>query len=635
VPALDGLRGACLAAVLLFHSGYAWMPGGFLGVSTFFTLSGYLITGLLLQERASRGGIGIARFWARRLRRLLPAALLTVAAVLVLGPHWLPAGQRERLTGDAFATLAYLVNWRFMSPEYAYNLIFVDPSPLQHFWSLAIEGQFYLVFPLLVAAVLRFGGGTRALAATCVLLTLASVADCLTGPSLPRAEHRLYYGTDARAAELVIGALLALIERARGVFARAPLARLLPGAGAVAALLLVVAWCTSSVSDLWLYRGGFAAYAATSAVVIAAATLADGPVATLLSARWLRWIGKVSYGAYLFHWPLFLFLTPERTGLGALPLLAVRVAATLGLAGLSYRFFEMPIRRGTALPGRRFTWATATSLVLLSALAIEANPMVVVVGVLSAYHDVKEILAGRGLPPRHPRVAMFGDSTAFALWTGLGPWMRDEGRAVPVDGYATLGCGVFTFGEMQNRGRWAKESAECDGMVQRWQTAARDSKAEVAIVLIGPWEVRNRRRDASSPALKLGDPELDHATRKAIADATDALLATGARVVWLTSPHIKLGPINGRTFSTDGTDSEPQRIDRLNALVADVARMHPDTVRLIDLGAYMRRRPNGEFDDSIRADNVHFSVAGALEISRDWLGPAILSAARDLHAGED
>jgi len=213
LPALDGLRGACLLAVLLFHSGFAWMSGGFLGVSTFFTLSGYLITTLLLAERAAHGRISLRRFWERRLRRLLPAALLTIALLVASARFWLPPAQREHLAEDALATLFYVVNWRFMSPQYAYNLIFTDPSPFQHFWSLAIEGQFYLVFPLLVGLVVRLGGGTRALALLCTLLTLASMAVALARPSLADAQHRLYYGADARAGELLIGALLAIAQR--------------------------------------------------------------------------------------------------------------------------------------------------------------------------------------------------------------------------------------------------------------------------------------------------------------------------------------------------------------------------------------------------------------------------------------
>ena len=254
LPALDGLRGACLAAVLLFHSGFGWMSGGFLGVSTFFTLSGFLITTLLVAERSATGTVSLRRFWERRLRRLLPASLLTIAAIVATAPLWLAPSQREHLAEDALATLFYAVNWRFMSPEYAYNLIFTDPSPLQHFWSLAIEGQFYVVFPLIVALVLRAGGGTRALGAFCIVATVASVGVALASPSLEAAQHRLYYGTDARAGELLIGALLALALRARGAAAWSALRV----AGPVAGLLIVVAWIFATVGDAWLYRGGCA-----------------------------------------------------------------------------------------------------------------------------------------------------------------------------------------------------------------------------------------------------------------------------------------------------------------------------------------------------------------------------------------
>ena len=632
LPALDGLRGACLLAVLLFHSGFTWLSGGFLGVSTFFTLSGFLITTLLLAEQQSRGSISLRRFWGRRMRRLLPAAILTVAAIVASAPRWLPAAQRERLAEDALATLFYVVNWRFVSAAYAYNLIFVDPSPLQHFWSLAIEGQFYLLFPLVVGLLLKLGGRLRALAVVCGVLAVASLAVGWTVTSVDEAQHRLYYGTDARAAELLIGALLAIALRAGVRFDHGRTARALDVLGPLAALAVVVAWSRASVGDGWLYHGGFVAYACLSALLIAAAVRPDGIVRRVLAAGWLRWIGTISYGAYLFHWPLFLFLTAERTGLGPLPLLVVRLAVTLGLADLSYRFVERPIRRGRLLPRPWFAWTTGVALLLVSALAIASNPVRVLVLGVEGVYAARRLVAGESATGAL-RFAIYGDSTAQALANGLAPWLRDDGKSLPVGGFTTMGCGLFVYGEIEKRGRWQAENDVCQGMAEQWRQATSRSKPDVAIVLVGPWEVRNRRLTPQSPRVAMGDPALDAATRDAIVAAVDALTAAGSSVVWLTSPHVRIPPLNGKLFDEDRAASDPARIDRFNALVREVARTRPEQMRVVEFGAYLEAWPGGEFDEKIRADGVHFSVEGGSTLARTWLGPQILRAASELRTG--
>ncbi|HLZ37365.1 MAG TPA: acyltransferase, partial [Mycobacteriales bacterium] len=201
--ALDGVRGLAVLAVLFFHAGMPWAHGGFLGVDTFFVLSGYLITVLLLREWRETGGVSLRRFWARRARRLLPALLLVLAALAAYAAT-LPTEVRPRLRGDALATLGYVANWRFIFSGQSYFDQFSQPSPLRHMWSLAIEEQFYLVWPLVVFACLRLGRGRRRIlvgvaAAGVVVSTLvmAALYDS-TDPS------RAYYGTDSRMHTILI-----------------------------------------------------------------------------------------------------------------------------------------------------------------------------------------------------------------------------------------------------------------------------------------------------------------------------------------------------------------------------------------------------------------------------------------------
>lgn len=207
LPALDGLRAVAVVLVLLFHQGFAWMRGGFLGVSVFFTLSGYLITSLLLHERASTGGVALGAFWRRRFRRLLPASLVAVAIAIAYGLFAADATQRADLGGDVVASLAYVANWWFLATDQTYGALFSGPSPLLHFWSLAIEEQFYLVLPVVVWATFgrRSGDGARNLKvfAGIVAVTLVATVSLpfVTGAS----DDWLYFATPARLPEMLTG----------------------------------------------------------------------------------------------------------------------------------------------------------------------------------------------------------------------------------------------------------------------------------------------------------------------------------------------------------------------------------------------------------------------------------------------
>ena len=207
-PALDGIRGLAVAAVLFFHAGFPWARGGYLGVSTFFTLSGFLITSLLLVERSATGRIALGRFWARRLRRLLPASALTLAAV-ALGAQVFGTLRTAGLRGDLLASLFQVVNWRFILDDQAYADLFSAPSPVLHFWSLAIEEQFYWLFPLLTAGVFALGkGSVRAYAAVLSgLLAATALATVALGVD---GSTTVYYATYTRMGEILVGSLLAV-----------------------------------------------------------------------------------------------------------------------------------------------------------------------------------------------------------------------------------------------------------------------------------------------------------------------------------------------------------------------------------------------------------------------------------------
>lgn len=370
-PALDGLRGLAVIGVLLFHGQFAWARGGFLGVSTFFTLSGFLITTLLVTEHHGRSTISLRNFWTRRFRRLMPASLAALAGISVLfGLFVADPSQLNDLRGDVLSALLYVANWHFIFSDQSYTDLFTQPSPVQHFWSLAIEEQFYVVFPLLVFGVLRVARGSRAvLGAVLVTLTVGSVALMLHAYQPGLDTTRVYYSTFTRAAELLVGAILAL-----ALFGRGPLRR--PGAvlaaGAVGVLALgATVWCWINIGlhDEWLYQGGLTVYALFSAGLIVAAVQVTGPVRSIFSRAAIVRLGKISYGVYLYHWPIFLWLTPERTGLALWPLFALRVAVTLFVAAMSYWYLEQPVRQRVLLVSKR-SWLVAPAAVTTVAMAV-------------------------------------------------------------------------------------------------------------------------------------------------------------------------------------------------------------------------------------------------------------------------
>ncbi|MEW6267902.1 MAG: SGNH hydrolase domain-containing protein, partial [Thermodesulfobacteriota bacterium] len=202
----------------------------------------------------------------------------------------------------------------------------------------------------------------------------------------------------------------------------------------------------------------------------------------------------------------------------------------------------------------------------------------------------------------------------------------------PGGGHMQLGCGLFAYGEMEKHGRWSREDAKCREMPGRWKDDALQGNTDVAVVLVGPWEARNRRLSASDPPRALGDPVLDAATRDAIVAAVEALGAAGASVVWITSPHIRASGPSGVPTEAEIAASEPARIDRLNELIHEVARAYPDRMRVVDLARELREWPDGEFDAALRHDGVHFSPEGAMRVA-EWLGPEVVRATRELRDG--
>ena len=348
LPGLDGLRALAVIAVLLYHAQLAWIPGGFLGVEVFFVISGYLITTLLLEERRRRGRINLVGFWMRRARRLLPALYLLLVVTLAFAVVFLP-GEVARLRSDALAAFGYVTNWYLILGEESYFEAVGRPSLLLHLWSLAVEEQFYLLWPLLLVA------GTMLLRGRALFVVLAGAVGSAVLMAIlyqPNVDpSRIYYGTDTRAAGLLLGAALAFVwVPGRFGHRTGRIPPLLLDVVGLAALGGLVLFCVLlDQYQPFLFRGGFALVALVTGVVI---MITVHPRARLLGAgllgrQPLRWIGLRSYGIYLWHWPVFMVTRPELdVPIDGWRLVALRLAATVVLADLSYRFVETPIRNG-------------------------------------------------------------------------------------------------------------------------------------------------------------------------------------------------------------------------------------------------------------------------------------------------
>jgi peptidoglycan/LPS O-acetylase OafA/YrhL len=476
LPALNGLRGIAVIGVVAYHLQLSWAKGGYLGVDLFFVLSGFLITTLLLEEWVGSGRINLAAFWGRRARRLLPALFLVVAALalyLVCNAIFGAPGANglidlAGLRGDAIATLLYVNNWHLIYAHQSYFAQFSTPSPLQHTWSLAIEEQFYLVWPLLLLVLLRYGrrGWRRLGLVTTIVLGVGSsvLMALLFHPGVD--PSRIYYGTDTRLFDLMAGATLAFLAAARGQ-PGASARRTLHWVGPVAAVVLAVFWVRAGTAGglptNFMFEGGFLVCAALAALIVADARLiAPGRFARALAWRPLHFIGTISYGIYLWHWPVIVYLDGARTGLSTWPLDLLRVAVTLLASTASYYLVERPIRLAKWRGGVRMWIAPLAGVVTAVAIVIATIPAVAdpstvagttrlaPSGSVSAapgtggYAKQQPIRLAQAPTPANPlRVMIIGDSVMHDASYGITASLQATGEATvstrTIDGFGLDG----------------------------------------------------------------------------------------------------------------------------------------------------------------------------------------------------
>ena len=619
--ALDGVRGAAVIAVLLFHADK--LSGGYLGVDLFFVLSGYLITSLLLAEAGSTGTVRLLGFWARRARRLLPALFLVLAFVGVYASVIAAPSELHRIRADALATLAYVANWRFVFGKFDYFALFASPSPLNHTWSLAIEEQFYLVWPLVFVGVLVWGrrhehgepatpnATARRMFWVSLVLACGSAALALGLWATSQNATRIYYGTDTRAASILLGAALGAFLAWRGPASTRRARFAVESSAVVGVGVLAVAWYRLSGANL--YRGGLLACAVAGVAVIAAAAHPrPGPVARVLSFAPFVGLGIISYGLYLWHWPIYLWLNADRVGVDGWPLFAVRMAVTLPVALTSFFLVERPIRRG-ALKASTLRWVTPLAATALVAVTF-ATTAGYVPETSSSEAGVSNSTDAAHLARAHTgtrRLMVVGNSVAYFLAAEGFSKLTAKPPLVALN--AGLVSCVYPDGERLRFESFGRGLAPipCD---QGWEADVRQFDPEVVFMTFsdsGPGELLHNGK-----WLAPCDPEYRDWYLHTLAGAVKTLSARGARVVMSTGAY-------SQVFGA--TERSRDQSDCTNALTREFTNSHP-RVGFIDLGHYVcpaRDRCHVTIGGiTLRTDFVHYRGPAARLIAR-WLLPRL------------
>lgn len=669
VPALDGLRGLAVAAVVAFHVGV--LKGGWLGVDLFFVLSGYLISRLLFVEYTATGHIDLKQFWGRRARRLLPALLCVIVAVAIAervrGRLLGPAGGRW----DVVGALTYTSNWVRLRGGAGYWSRFGPPSLLEHFWSLAIEEQFYVVWPLfmLVIARLRRGVSTLFLLAT----TLAAGGWSLLLFHRTLDASRVYMGTDSRAVALLAGATIASIAEWRPRWLRA--FRALAPVGLVG---LLVAMSRMQGTRLVTYQGGLLACTLAAAVLIAGVATGSTPFARHLSTQPLRWLGSRSYGIYLWHWPILVGFgvaghadkPPLRIALG--------VIASLVVAEFSYRVVEMPIRRqglaalrwrpavpaiGMGLAGavvviitfpvatpRRVAAKAVTTTVPPSLVGLRSKPpasvsltttrstapeqttsnlaIATTTAPTATISTTTTVTAPGTTTPtttttvarlqrpidRPARVLVVGDSVGWNLAEQL---VKDqEALGLVARNEAIAGCPP-SYAPLKRRSDAGSVplvfKQECVDAVVAYPTVAADFKPDVTFMVFGA-SLLDQNEIAPGVWSRPCEAGFDDWYRSNLIKMTDALSSQGGRVVLVSQAYYR-GEASDRAAIND------KQVDCENAVVGSVSRSSGGQILLADLGTWacptttcLRDRDGVE----LRPDGTHF-IDDAAVLANNWL----------------
>jgi peptidoglycan/LPS O-acetylase OafA/YrhL len=622
-PALDGLRGIAVAMVVLFHAGASWMTGGYVGVSVFFTLSGYLITSLLTLEQDRTERVSLRAFYGRRLKRLMPASLICLVGVSLMAAAGLyPTA--THLRRDVIAASLQVANWNAITQHVSYaDLVQGGAGPLDHFWSLAVEEQFYWVWPLAFVAATAFGmSAARRWRSVGALALAALVAAPLLAVRF--GSNFAYWATPSRLAEILTGAALAMaLQR----WSQRP--GWLQWLGWLGLACIVFATVTFPTSSGPAYHGWLGVGSLASVAVIVGLQV-PGLLGRVCSWRPLVLLGRVSYGVYVYHWPVFVLLSTHRVGWHGLALFALRISVTLGIAAVSFVVVEKPARQVRW----RFRWVAAgaavgTTAVILFALAVvsvlrndfsaDAQLQTKVAIVPSAAPLPPVIVNGADLPSRPIRILVLGDSTAQALSAGMITWAAAHPASAQVTSLAAPGCGLVRSATMA--GDDGTMQGNCNDVFDlQLPLQLQDAAPDVVAVMITMPDISDRQWSPDEGLLSPLDQRYQDrklADYQRLAEQLDD--AGVSRVIWLTSPlpspawlGYLNGPIPPAVWATQGFEA---------------ANLDPELVVEAPFDVWLAQQ---EVADPAfwRPDGLHLGVDAAQRVMNDYLMPLLIEAAR-------
>jgi peptidoglycan/LPS O-acetylase OafA/YrhL/lysophospholipase L1-like esterase len=642
-PALDGWRGFTIWFAISVHAGY-FTAGGVLSLDTFFVLSGFLITGLLLREWDRSDGIALGSFWARRARRLLPALFVVLTAVLVYAAVLAPSLGLDKLRGDILGSLGYVVNWHFIWSGQSYFSSFTTPSPVLHLWSLAVEEQFYLLWPPIVLGVLVLC--RRRMSSIASYLTVGVVAFLGSIVSAVWMVHlytpggdpsRVYYGTDTRAQAMLMGAVLSVVVLVHGPLRSRAARAALTVASPLCLLFVVAPWFAGDatwIHDFFYGRYGLLLYSVATCVVLwRLVQPSNGLLGTGLSWGPVRWVGGISYEMYLWHWPTYLVLTSDRTGLSGGTLFGVRIVTVVLLAWATHVLVDEPIRKGVRLRSPRLARvATAATVIALGVGVFGAT-----VGAQPALSGQLGQLADASAPPTVPdrvsrpdpsqpslvpgttgtttppgpvKLLVVGDSQAATLAQGVqaapGVYGLSHLPGYSVWNRAILGCPIISAPTFRFDGN--DITNKCGGAgywQQQWADDVGQFAPDAVVVTAGAWDVFDVVQPDGS-ILHPGDPAWVTRYSDDVRQLFRTLDANGAAVVAVKPPCWGESTLVG-TDQQIAERMDPARVGAVADVWKTVAR--EQGVSLLDLDAMLC--PQGTADPAIRPDGAHFSGQGA------------------------
>ncbi len=673
-PGLDGLRAISVIAVILYHAGFGWMHGGFLGVEVFFVVSGFLITSLLLEEKESTGRVRLPQFWMRRARRLLPALFSVLIVIGVWVALFGSAQQQSDMHRDYLPSIFYFANWGqiFGGAQYFGNF-----SPLRHLWSLAVEEQWYLMWPIAFVLLTRrkrsngaTGRSVLAVAAGVMVLTwwLAAPTE-LTSDRV----NFLYLSTFTRSSGLLLGAGAAFLWRpwkAKNA-ASSCAGTVLSIAGLAATALLLYAFSVVNLTDRSMYRWQLASVSILSLVAIG--------VVVHPAARWARSIfgsrvlvalGKRSYGVYLWSWPISV-LCGAFDGTWTRFIWAMSV--TVVVSEFSYVYIETPIRKGALRRWfdrrRDVDWSTRTvaagvvATVLIASLAaffstvarfdraaggaavaIDLSKLQVAAPgatpttagtaagaatvqgavVVSPTSSVAPAVSVAPVQPPGPaRLVIVGDSMAHALAINLPSGIES---AFTISDGSVDGCSVYDSGKVRSkRAGFNRSFADCGGWEDKWGKAASKAHAQIALVVIGAWDVFDVEVDGK--LIPFNTPAADQRFIDNLGKGIAAVHAAGAKVALLEVACMRPQDVKGAGVPALPERGDDARVAHLNDLLRRIAATDPANISFVSGPTQWCTDPAIATDLGYRWDGVHVYKPGA-KLIYETITPALLAIPR-------